>query len=158
MSTPTPSTQPIKKHRRAVRLRIIAPVALPAFGLMALCIVLLVAAATDAIVEQRITTLMSMLATLFIALPTALLCAVMYLILAMTAVGAGWAYSHTRGPLRSARGLTERIAAKTEQLAPRVAQPFANMTVRLTRWEQTARRLGPAGLLPEPAPDEPDGQ
>lgn len=133
-------SNPVTKHRRDVWLRIIAPVALPAIGLAVLCAALVAAVATDAMVSQRITVLMSFLATLFIAVPAVILCVVPYALLAFTATAAGIAYAHATGPLRAARGLTERVALKTDQLAPRLAQPFASLNVKVTRWEHTLKQ------------------
>lgn len=142
-------SNPVTKHRREVWLRIIAPVALPALGLVTLCIALMVAVATDAMVSQRITVLMSFLATVFIAFPAVILCVVPYLLLAFAAAGGHLAYSRATGPLRSVRRLAERIALATDQHAPKVARPFASLNVRVTRWEHTLKQLqSPAGQKP----------
>jgi hypothetical protein len=110
---------PVRKHKRDVWLKIVFPV--------------------DALVSKQISIVMSILATCFLALPAVFLCAVPYALLAVIAALAGRGYAQARTPLRFARRTTEKIAIKTDQYAPRVAQPLLALNVRLTRWEKTLR-------------------
>jgi hypothetical protein len=130
---------PVRKHKRDVWLKIVFPVALPLVGLVALCVILAIAVATDALVSKQISIVMSILATCFLALPAVFLCAVPYALLAVIAALAGKGYARAQTPLRFARRTTEKIATKTNQYAPRVAQPLLALNVRLTRWEETLR-------------------
>ncbi|MBN2306293.1 MAG: hypothetical protein JXQ72_17555 [Anaerolineae bacterium] len=142
MSTPSNLTNPapVRKHRRDVRYRIILPVALPALGLVLLCIGLLVAAA-DGMDSQRITVVMGVVATLFISFPLVLLCVLPYLLLAVTAYGAGKMHASATGPLRAIRRVTERVALKTDEVAPRLARPFGNLSTRVAKWERVLLQL-----------------
>jgi hypothetical protein len=133
------SANPVQKHRRQVLLRIVAPVVLPFAGLILLCVVLAVAVATGVLVGKQITVVMGLVATAFIALPMVLLCLVPYFLLAVSAHLSGRAYAHARTPLRSARRLTEQVALKTDQTAPKLARPLIGMNTRLTRWEHGLR-------------------
>jgi hypothetical protein len=136
MGASSKTVNPVRKHKRDVWLKIIAPIVLPLAGLIALCVVLAVAIARDALVGEQVTIVMSILATCFLALPAVLLCAVPYALFAALAVLAGKGYAQVRTPLRFARRTTEKIAVKTDEYAPRVARPFLALNVRLTRWEQ----------------------
>ena len=136
MGASSKTVNPVRKHKRDVWLKIVAPVVLPLAGLIALCVVLAVAVARDALVDKQITIVMSILATCFLALPAVLLCAVPYALFAALAVLAGKGYAQAQTPLRFARRTTEKIAVKTDEYAPRVARPFLALNVRLTRWEQ----------------------
>jgi hypothetical protein len=136
MGAASKTVNPVRKHKRDVWLKIIAPIVLPLAGLIALCVVLAVAVARDALVDKQITVVMSILATCFLALPAVLLCAVPYALFAALAVLAGKGYAQAQTPLRFARRTTEKIAVKTDEYAPRVARPFLALNVRLTRWEQ----------------------
>jgi hypothetical protein len=136
MGASSKTVNPVRKHKRDVWLKIVAPIVLPLAGLIALCVVLAVAVARDALVDKQITIVMSILATCFLALPAVLLCAVPYALFAALAVLAGRGYAQARTPLRFARRTTEKIAVKTDEYAPRVARPFLALNVRLTRWEQ----------------------
>jgi hypothetical protein len=136
MGASSKTVNPVRKHKRDVWLKIVAPIVLPLAGLIALCVVLALAVARDALVDKQITIVMSILATCFLALPAVLLCAVPYALFAALAVLAGRGYAQARTPLRFARRTTEKIAVKTDEYAPRVARPFLALNVRLTRWEQ----------------------
>jgi hypothetical protein len=140
------NANPVRKHRREVWLRIVAPVVLPFAGLIALCAVLIVAVATDKLAGKQITVLMSILATACIMLPMMILCLVPYALLALSACGTGRVYAHASGPLRSMRHLTGQIAAKTARHVPRLARPFIGLNVRITRWEHTLRGWQSLGL------------
>jgi len=131
---------PVRKHRREIWLRIVVPIAVPALALIALAVILIVAVATGGMVAKQITVIMSLLATAFIFLPMVLLCVVPYLLFAMSAAGVGVAYGKARTPLRFVRRLTEQVATKTGEIAPRVAQPLIGMNARLARLESTVRR------------------
>ncbi|NLX08699.1 MAG: hypothetical protein GXY36_03505 [Chloroflexi bacterium] len=146
MNTSPKATDPIRKHRREVWLRIIAPVALPALGLIILAVVLMVAFATDALVGQQIMAISGILAIPFVLLPMVLLCVVPYLLAAVIAAGAGRLYANGQKPLRFTRRLTARIAAQTTQYAPKVARPFISLNSRITRWEYTIRGWQQAAL------------
>jgi hypothetical protein len=135
MGASSKTVNPVRKHKRDVWLKIIAPIVLPLAGLIALCVVLAVAVARDALVDKQITIVMSILATCFLALPAVLLCAVPYALLAALAVLSGKGYAQVQRPLRFTRRTTEKIAVKTDEYAPRVARPFVALNVRLTRWE-----------------------
>ncbi len=131
------TANPVRKHKRDVWLKIIAPVVLPMIGLLVLIGVLIAAAANDAIESKQITIIMSILATCFLALPAVLLCLVPYALLAGTAILAGKGYEHVQTPVRFLRRTTERIAVKTGEWAPQLARPVLALNVQLTRWEKT---------------------
>jgi hypothetical protein len=139
MGASSKTVNPVRKHKRDVWLKIIAPVALPFAGLVALCVILAIAVATDALVGKQVSIVMSILATCFLALPAVIFCAVPYFLLAVIAALAGRGYAHAQTPLRFVRRTTEKIATKTDEYAPRVAQPLLALNVRLTRWEKTLR-------------------
>jgi len=130
---------PTRKHRREFWLRIVAPVAIPALALLILAVVLLISVAAGGLVAKQITVVMSILASAFILLPLVLLCVVPYALLAVAAAGTGLAYSKAQVPLRFVRRITERIAIKTQELAPRMAQPLIGVNARLARLEYAAR-------------------
>jgi hypothetical protein len=136
MGASSKTASPVRKHRRDVWLKIIAPIVVPLAGLIALCVVLAVAVARDALVDKQITIVMSILATCFLALPAVLLCVVPYALFAALAALAGRGYAQVQTPLRFTRRTTEKIAVKTDEYAPRVARPFLALNVRLTRWER----------------------
>ena len=115
---------PIRKHRRDVWLRIIAPTAIPALALVVLAVILIVAVAGGGMVGKQITVAMSILASAFILLPMVLLCIVPYALVAVSAAGAGVAYSKAQVPLRFVRRVTAQIADKTHSIAPRTVQPL----------------------------------
>jgi len=139
MSASHTTTNPVRRHRRDIWLRIVAPVAIPALLLVALCVILVVAAASDAIEGTQIGVVMGIVATAFIALPLALLCIVPYAVLAVAAVGAGRLYRVTTGPLQAVRRLTGKAAVQTDRFAPKIARPFVGLNTRITRWEYTIR-------------------
>ncbi|HVO69290.1 MAG TPA: hypothetical protein VMT24_04545 [Aggregatilineaceae bacterium] len=133
------TANPVQKHRREVLLRIVAPVVLPFAGLILLCVVLALAVATGALVGKQITVVMSLVATVFIALPMTILCLVPYFLLAVSAHLSGRVYARARTPLRSARRLTEQVAHTTERDVPKLARPLIGLNTRLTRWEHALR-------------------
>lgn len=134
-STASHRTDPVRKHRRDVLLRIVFPVALAFLALVVMCVVLAVAVATGSLESTQITVVMGLLATLFVLIPMTLLCLVPYFLLAMAAVASGRGYAHAQTPLRFSRRLTGQIALKTDQLAPKLARPLLALNVRVTRWE-----------------------
>ena len=134
---PLPQDDPLRTHRRAVWLKIIAPMVLPLVGLLALCVVLIAGVATGTLESTRVTVLMGVLATAFIALPLAILCLVPYFLLAALAYLGGWGYRRTSVPVRFARQLSAQIAVTTERLMPRVADPLIRLNTSLARWEST---------------------
>lgn len=139
MQMPASSKNPVRAHRRAVWFKIIAPVVLPFVLLLALCVALIIGVATGELENRHIATMMSVLATVFIALPLTLLCLVPYMLLAVLAVAGGRGYAHAKTPLRFVRHASEQIAIKTNQVAPRLAEPLTGLNVRITRWEHTVR-------------------
>ncbi len=138
-SAPVPQNDPVRAHRRAVWLKIIAPMVLPLVGVLALCVALIVGVASGALESKQVTVLMGVLATAFIALPMAILCIVPYFLLAALAYLGGWSYRRAGVPVRFARQLSAQIATTTEHLAPRVAQPLISLNTSLARWESTLR-------------------
>ncbi|GEM_PF-675440 len=138
-SAPLPQDDPVRAHRRAVKLKIIAPMVLPLIGLVALCVALVVGVASGALESKQVTVLMGVVATAFIALPMAVLCIVPYFLLAALAYLSGWSYRRTGAPMRFARRLSAQLATTTEQLAPHVAQPLIRLNTSLVRWESTLR-------------------
>ena len=141
------ATNPIKEHRRDVRWKIVLPVALPALALALFGIGLIVAVAAGALVSAQITVIMGMLATAFIALPLMILCLIPYVLLAVSATFVGRGYARVRGPLATARELTQRVAVKTDERAPKVARPFTALNVRVTRWEHMLRGLNQTSIV-----------
>jgi hypothetical protein len=139
MSASPNATDPVRKHQRELWLRIIAPVAVPLVGLVLLCVVLAISVLTGALVGKQVTTLMGIVATVFIVFPLTLACLVPYFVLVLSAYGAGRVYAHSRKPLRFSRRLTEQIATKTNQVAPKVARPLIGLNTRTTRWEHALR-------------------
>ncbi len=146
MSRRASPSDPVARHRRAVRRRIVAPVAGAALGLLAVCGALIVAVATGALADTQVTTVMGIVATTFIALPLTILCLIPYALLAILAALSGHAYTGVRGPLRSLRQQTEQLAATTARVAPRLAAPFVALNVRVTRWEYVLRGQPPQAL------------
>ncbi len=137
MSTTTVQPNPVKKHRRDVRWKIVAPITLAALVIIAIGVVFIVGVATDALVFEQVTVVSVCLATPFILLPLVLLCVVPYLIAAVLAIGVGQGYARTRPVIRSARRFTERVTARTHQTMPRLARPLISLNTRLARWENT---------------------
>ncbi len=138
-NAPLPPNHPRRAHRRAVWRTILAPILLPALGVVVLCTALVVGVASGALESRQLTILMSVLATAFIALPMAVLCVVPYFLLATLAHLSGWSYRRTGRPLEWTRQLSARVAAATESLAPQVAQPLIKLNTSLARWESTLR-------------------
>ncbi|GAB4421956.1 MAG: hypothetical protein Kow00106_19080 [Anaerolineae bacterium] len=139
-------SDPVARHRRAVRRHIIAPVAGAGLGLLVVCGALIVAVGMGTLEDTQITTVMGLVATAFIALPLAILCLVPYALLAALAALSGHAYTGVRGPLRSLRRQTERLAVATTRVAPRLAAPFVALNVKVTRWEYMLRGQPPQAL------------
>lgn len=135
MSIDSDQINPVRKHKRDVRLRILAPVILPALLLVALCVVLVVSVAADGLSFRQVTVAMGMLFASFLALPLIILCLVPYLLFAASAAGLGLLTGKARKPIRAARQLTGTVATKTHQVAPRVARPLLGLNVRMARWE-----------------------
>lgn len=130
---------PIRKHRRDVWLRIVAPVAIPALAIVVVAVILIVAVAGGGMVGKQLTVAMSILASAFILLPMVLLCIVPYALFAVGAVGAGMAYSKVQVPLRFVRRITAQIAQKTRSIAPRTVQPLVAINTQIARLESMAR-------------------
>ncbi len=141
MSTSSFKGDPVRKHKRDVWLKIVAPIVLPFIALVVLCIVLVASVAGGTLESKQITIVMSILATAFITLPLAILCLVPYALLAVLAHASGRGYAHVRTPLRLIRDLTGGVAATTHAVAPKLARPLIAVNVRLARWEATL--LGP---------------
>jgi len=137
MSRSVTGRNPVEKHRRDVRWKIVAPVVASVIGLVAVGVLLIVGVATGALVFEQVSVIMGILATAFIALPLALICIVPYLALGALAVGAGKLYARTRTPLRAARRFTERVSSRTQRTLPRLARPVIAFSTRLARWEHT---------------------
>jgi hypothetical protein len=133
------TVNPVRKHHRDVWLKIVAPVLLPVIGLVALCVGLVIAAATDTIEAEQITIIMSVVSTLCLALPISVLCLVGCGAMIAGAYAGGWGYAHVKTPLRAVRRLTETIARHTNRLAPKLARPTITLNTRVTRWEHRVR-------------------
>lgn len=136
----------MRAHRRAVRLRIIAPVLLPFVALLAVTGALIAAVVTGGLEHQQVTVIMGVLLTAFVALPMAILCLLPYLLLAVIAYAGGLSHAHAQRPLRLGRQLSAQIAAHTNRLAPRMIQPVIALNVRLAHWEAALRGEPPAPL------------
>lgn len=137
MSTTTGQTDPVKKHRRDVRWKIVAPIVIVGLLVIAMGVVFIVEVATDALVFEQVSVVAGILAIPFILLPLMLLCVVPYLLTAVLAIGAGKVYARTRPTIRSTRHFTERVTARTHQTMPRLARPLVGLNARLSRWEHT---------------------
>lgn len=148
MSTTASSANPVRAHRRAVLFTIILPVALPFVALIAFCIALAVGAATGNLESAQITTIMSLVFTLFVALPMVLLCLVPVGLMIVIAYFGSWTYGHTKTPLRFARRLSEQIAGATEKYAPHVVRPLVGLNVQMARLENTVRNMQQPEALP----------
>jgi ABC-type dipeptide/oligopeptide/nickel transport system permease subunit len=146
MSQSARKANPVARHRRAVRLKIVGPIALAAIGLVGVCLGLILAVMGGAFESQQITIIMSVVATLFLALPMAILCLVPYILLAVLASLMERGYARARGPLRSVRGATARLAQTTAVVAPRLARPLMALNVRLARWESMLRGQASSAL------------
>jgi hypothetical protein len=154
MSSSSSAVDPVRKHRREVWLKIVAPVALPFVGLVVLCVLLVIGVAADALVHKQITVVMGVVATAFIAFPLSILCLIPYLVLALGAAGSGRLHAKARQPLRAVRGFSSRVAQTTDRLAPRIARPFIGLNTRLTRWEQVVQSWQQPPALPEQADEK----
>lgn len=128
-----------RKHRREVWLKIVAPVVLPFVGLIVLSIILAIAVGTGSLVSKQITTIMGILATVFILIPMVVLCLIPYVIVAMSAVGVGLVHANAKTPLQFVHRLTGKIAEQSHRQLPRLARPLVGINVRLTRWEYLVR-------------------
>ncbi len=133
------TVNPVRKHHRDVWLKIVAPILLPVVGLLALCVALIVAAATNAIEPVQITIIMSVVSTLCLAIPISLLCLVGCAAMIAVAYAGGWGYAHIKKPVRAARRLTETITDHTNRVAPKIARPTMVINTRLTRLEYSLR-------------------
>jgi len=136
MSTASASN-PIQKHRRDVRWKIVAPVILASLALVAFGVALFASVAADALVFDQVSVIMGVLGTVFVLLPLALLCVLPYVVVAALAIGAGQLYARARPPIRSARRLTERVSARAHRTLPRLARPLIGFNTRIARWEHT---------------------
>jgi len=145
MGVSSNTANPVKNHRRDVWLKIVGPVALAGIGLIVFGVVLIVAVASGEMVNKQVTTIMGILATVFIILPLAILCLLPYAVLALSAVGAGKLYAHAKTPLRFSRRITEQVAEQTERHVPRLARPLIAINVRLSRWEGVLEQVLPSG-------------
>jgi hypothetical protein len=133
------TSESARKHRREVWLKIVAPIVMPFLGLIVLSILLAIAVGTGSLVGKQITTIMGILATVFILIPMAVLCLLPYLLLAASAVGVGALHANAKTPLQFVHRLTGKIAAQTKHHGPRLARPLVGLNVRLTRWEYIMR-------------------
>ncbi len=146
MSQSAHKANPVARHQRAVRLTIVGPVALAMIALVGVCAGMILAVIGGAFEGQQITIVMSAVATLFLALPMAILCLVPYVLLAVLASLMGRGYAGAQGPLRSARDATAQVAQVTADVAPRLARPLIALNVRLTRWESVLRGQSSSAL------------
>ena len=137
MSITTANPNPVKRHQRDVRWKIVAPVIAAAVIVIAIGVLFIVGVATDTLVFKQVTVVSLCLGIPFILLPLVLLCVVPYLLAAVLAIGAGKAYGFTRPVIRSARRFTERVAARANRTMPRLARPLIGLNTRLSRWEHT---------------------
>lgn len=137
MTTTTVQPDPVEKHRREVRWKIVAPIVVAALLVIVLGAVFIVEVAANALVFEQVSVVTGILATPFILLPLVLLCVVPYLIAAVLAIGVGKVYARTRPAIRSTRRFTERVTARTHQTMPRLARPLVSLNTRLSRWEHT---------------------
>ncbi len=133
------TSNPVEKHQREVRFRIILPVLLPAVLLIVLLVLMAVGVAADVLVSKQITSAASLLFTIFIAIPLVLVCIVPYILLAFLAVFAGRFYAKGRTPIRFLRRTTEQISTQTQRHVPKLARPLIGLNVWLTRWEYRVR-------------------
>lgn len=137
MSTTTVHPNPVRKHRRDVRWKIVAPIVVAGLLVVAIGVVFIVGVATDGLVFEQVSVVSGLLAIPFLLLPLVLLCVVPYLIAAALAIGVGKVYARTRPVIRSTRRFTERVTVRTDQTMPRLARPLASLNTRLSRWEHT---------------------
>ena len=133
------TANPVQKHKRDVWLKIVAPILVPVIGLVALCVGLVIAAATDAIEPVQITIIMSVVSTLCLAIPISLLCLVGCAAMIAIAYAGGWGYTHIKTPVRAIRRLTHTITERTHRLAPKIARPTVALNTRFTRLEHSIR-------------------
>ena len=147
MSQNARNVDPVTRHKRAVRMRVVGPIALAVLALIGVCIGLILAVMGGALESKQITIVMSVVATAFLALPLAILCLVPYVLLAALASLTGRGYAGARGPLRSARRATARMADTTAAVAPKLARPLIALNVRVMRWESMLRGQ-PTPVLP----------
>ena len=123
MSTTTGQTDPVKKHRRDVRWKIVAPIVVVGLLVIAMGIVFIVEVATDALVFEQVSVVAGILAIPFILLPLMLLCVVPYLLTAVLAIGAGKVYARTRPAIRSTRRRWQRVPLPPKCRRPAYRQP-----------------------------------
>lgn len=135
------AAESVQNHRSDVRWKIVLPVALPALLLIAFGVLLVVLAVTGDLERTQIGIIMGVLATPFIALPLVILCVIPYALFGALAALMGRVHAGARRPLYRAHDLTQRMAQKTDELAPKVAQPTIALNTRVTRWEHMLRGL-----------------
>ena len=126
MSASHTTSNPVRRHRRDIWLRIVAPVAIAALLLVAFCVIPVVAVASDELVSAQVSVVMGIVATAFIA-PAG--DPVRSTVCGSGRDGGG---SRTalpaRPPLQTMRRMTEKAAHQTDRFAPKVAQPSSVST------------------------------
>ncbi|MBI5931375.1 MAG: hypothetical protein HY862_18855 [Chloroflexi bacterium] len=148
------SLDPIVKHRRDFRRKIVLPIALSALGMIFLLFVLpLILVATDTISKGQIATVSSVLLVICILVPLVLVFLVLDVLFIMLAYGSAKIPAKIYGPLQSVRRLVQRTSSITIRAADKINQPMLAVNVRLARWEYFIGHL--LGLSKKPPEERP---
>ena len=134
MSTTTADPAPVRRHKRDVRWKIVAPVVISAISVLAIGVVLILAVATGSLVFKQVTVVSCAWASCyFAAAGPAVLCHT------FCSRAGDWRRKGVWSPVRSSgpRHFTERVTARTHRTMPRLARPLIALNQRLSRWEHT---------------------
>ena len=139
MSKPAPE----QLHRREVRLRIMLPMAGAVAALVALLVVLILI-----LNGVQMGIVANCMLTVFILVPTMLICLIPALVMVAGSVGLWKANTLAARPLRRGRRAAVGYLARAQALVPRAAQPVIALQTRLSSVEYLIGRL--AGRKPGP--------
>ncbi len=148
------ASDPIAKHRRDYRYRIILPVALSALGMILLLVALpIVLVSNDTISEGQISTVASVMLVICILVPLVLVFLAIDVLFIMLAYGTAQIPAKIYGPLQSVRRLVQRTSSVTIQAADKINQPMLALNERVARWEYFIGHM--LGLSKEPPENKP---
>jgi hypothetical protein len=148
---------PVAKHRRDFRRKIILPIAATSAGLIFVLMVLPgILLLTDTISTGHVATVASFLLAICILLPLIIVFLGIDVLFIMLAYGSGKIPAKIYGRLQSVRRLVQRTGDVTVKVMNNINRPLIALNTRLTRWGYVVGHLlGLSGKTPENTPATP---
>ncbi len=131
-----------ERHRRAVTLRIIAPVAVAALVIVVVAAIMAIAFSTRQI------SIVASFMSLLILVPMTLVCLIPYILLVVMFAGTRRVYFMLPGKLSTARSAAHRVNVFAHTLSMGVARPIISINQRVAWLEQVTGRKPRRPLLP----------